>query len=239
MESPTSSEFSINTPTAIIIAGVIIAGAVLLSNGAKTNQTVATAPVQQPQVLAVDISTVKLDNEPFIGNANAPVTMAYWYDYQCPFCQRHEEQTMPQILKEYVDTGKLKIVYKDFQFLGPDSQMLGQYSRAVWEVAPGKFYQWHKAVYDNQGTENTGWATKEKILSITTSVLGTSDTAKVSQLVATKGAEYQKEMDADKTEGAAMGITGTPGTIVGKQLIQGAQPYEVFKSAIDAALTGI
>jgi len=236
MESSTS-KFNISTPTAVIIAGVVIAGAVIFANRFPAQPTAATQP-QQPTAQAADVSKVKIDGEPFIGNANAPVTMAYWYDYQCPFCRRNEEDTMPQIVKNYVDTGKLKIVFKDYQFLGPDSQTLGKFSRAVWEVAPDKFYQWHKAVYDNQGTENTGWATQEKIVSITKGVLGMTDTNKVVQLVASKGDVYQKEMDADKAEGTAMGITGTPSTIIGKQLISGAQPYSVFKQIIDLTLQG-
>lgn len=234
MESSTS-KFTISTPVAIIIAGVIIAGAVIFANRLPAQPATATQP-QQPVAQAADVSKVKIDGEPFIGSPNAAVTMAYWYDYQCPFCQRNEEQTMPQIIKDYVDTGKLKIVFKDYQFLGPDSQTLGKFSRAVWEVAPDKFYQWHKAVYDNQGTENTGWATDAKITSITTSVLGASDTAKVAALVKSNGDEYQKEMDADRAEGTAMGISGTPGAIIGKQLISGAQPYAAFQTAIDAAL---
>lgn len=225
----------ISTPVAIIIAGVIIAGAVIFATKQPATQPIPTNP--QPQApVAVDVSKVKTDGDPFIGSANAPVTMAYWYDYQCPFCQRNEEDTMPEIVKNYVDTGKLKIVFKDYQFLGPDSQTLGQFSRAVWAVTPNKFYQWHKAIYDNQGTENTGWATQSKILSITTSVLGASDTSKVAALVKSNGAAYQKEMDADKAEGAAMGISGTPGAIIGKQLISGAQPYSAFQAAIDVAL---
>jgi protein-disulfide isomerase len=182
------------------------------------------------------ISNVKTDGDPFIGNSNAPVTMAYWYDYQCPFCQKNEEETMPQIVKNYVDTGKVKIVFKDYQFLSEDSQRLGKVSRAVWETVPSKFYQWHKAVYDNQGTENTGWATDAKILSITTGVLGATDAQKVMQLAVKNSGAYQKEMDADKAEGTAMGISGTPGSIIGKQLVSGAQPYPAFQTAIEAAL---
>ena len=145
---------------------------------------------------------------------------------------------MPQIIKDYVDTGKVKIVFKDYQFLGDDSQTLGKVSRAVWETLPSKFYQWHKALYDNSGTENTGWATKDKILSITTGVLGAADAQKVMALAEKNAVAYQNEMDADKAEGAAMGISGTPGTIIGKQLISGAQPYSVFKQMIDLTLQG-
>ena len=234
---PQSSKFNLSPSVSIIIAGVIIAGAVVFTSRQPAPQAAAVATTgQQPAPIAVDISKVKTDGEPFIGNANAPVTMAYWYDYQCPFCQRNEEDTMPQIVKNYVDTGKLKIVFKDYEFLGPDSQTLGQFSRAVWATAPDKFYAWHKAIYDNQGTENTGWATQAKILSITTGVLGAGDTNKVAALVKSNGAEYQKEMDADKAEGSAMGISGTPGAIIGKQLVSGAQPYSAFQAAIDATL---
>lgn len=237
-----SSQNKLSTPIAIIIAGIIIAGAVLW--GTKTNSNAPVAIAQQqaqaqvaPQV-AVDISKVKTDGEPYVGKVDAPVAIAYWFDYQCPFCKQNEETTMPQIVKEYVDTGKVKIVFKDFQFLSEDSQRLGKVARAVWEIAPDKFYQWHKAVYDNQGTENTGWATDAKILSITTSVLGAADAQKAMQLAIKNADTYQKEMDADKAEGGAMGINGTPGTIIGKQLISGAQPYTAFKQAIDLALKG-
>ena len=117
-----------------------------------------------------------------------------------------------------------------------DSQALGQTARAVWDVAPDKFYEWHKAVYDNQGTENTGWATADKIRSITEGVLGTADTNKVLALVKTNGATYQKEMDADKAEGSGFGVTGTPSFIIGKQLIVGAVPYTQLQTAIETAL---
>ena len=236
-----SKKISIPPSLAILIAGVLIAGAVIYSSKDNTRVVALQGAQQQaaaqgaPQI-AVDIRKVKTAGAPFIGNPNAPVTVAYWYDYQCPFCKRNEEATMPQLVTDYVDTGKVKIVFKDYEFLGPDSQTLGQYSRAVWNVAPDQFYKWHKAVFDNQGTENTGWATKEKIQSITSGVLGAAVTSKVTQDVTANGASYQKIIDSDKSEGAQMGITGTPGAIIGTQFISGAQPYASFKKAIDVAL---
>lgn len=224
-------------PIAIVIAGAIIGGALLVGMNNRSSATVSTVP-GQPQAAAqqVDVSNVNTENEPFIGSPNTPVTIAYWYDYQCPFCKQNEETAMPQLVKEYVDTGKVRIVFKDFQFLGDDSQTLGQYARAVWAVAPDKFYRWHKFVYDNQGQENSGWATQVKIRSMTTGVLGATDAATVEQFVKTNATTYQKEMDADKAEGAAFGISGTPGLIIGKQLVEGAQPYAQIKAAVDAAL---
>lgn len=227
-------------PGAILIAGALIAGAIYLNapqgvtGVGATNQPQQAA--QQPAAPAVDISKVKIAGEPFIGNPNAQVTIAEWFDYQCPFCRKFEQESMPQLVNDYVKTGKVKIVFKDFQFLGEDSQTAGLIARAVWEVAPDKFYEWYKAMYDKQDDENSGWGTKADILALTRS-LGI-DTAKVEQLMTSKATEYQKAMDADKAEGGVFGVNGTPSMIIGKQLLVGAEPYSAVKQLIDLALQG-
>jgi protein-disulfide isomerase len=225
----------LSMPVAVVIAGVVIAAAIFASNSAILAPT-TTADPAQPALQAGDVSNIQTDGEPFIGNLTAPVTILYWYDYQCPFCQRHEQTVMLQIIKEYVDTGKVKVVFKDYQFLGPDSQTAGLASRAVWETAPSKFYEWHAAMYDKQDEENSGWGSKADVLALTKTVLGAADASKVEQLLGSNEAAYQSEMDADKAEGSALGVNGTPGTIIGTELISGAQPYTVFKQAIDSAL---
>jgi protein-disulfide isomerase len=237
MDFQSSKQFVLTMPIAVIIAGVAIAGAIVWGNS-KPSGVQTPTPTAPKQGQTADISKVKAAGEPFMGSPNAPVTVAYWFDYQCPFCKQNEETSMPQLITNYVNTGKVKVVFKDFQFLGPDSQALGQAARAVWDVAPGKFYAWHRAIYDNQGKENTGWATQAEITSITKGVLGASDTSKVLALVKTNGAAYQKAMDADKTEGGAFGINATPSFIVGKQLIVGAVPYATLKQAVDTAVAG-
>lgn len=236
MNPETSPAPTLSIPASIILAGVLIAGAVIYNGRQAPATTGTTGDTPAVVAKAADITKVKIDGEPFYGKADAPVVIAYWSDYQCPFCQRHEQQVVSQIVKSYVDTGKAKLVFKDYAFLGEDSQTLGKYSHAVWEAAPDRFYAWHKAIFDNQGQENTGWATKEKIASISSPILGATLLAKVQNLVETKGAEYQTAMDADRAEGSAMGVSGTPGTIIGKQLIPGAYPYDTFKNAIEAVL---
>src|SRR5262249_43602528 len=155
----------------------------------------------------------------------APLTIYYFFDYQCPFCKQNEETAMPSLITDYVNAGKVKIVFKDFAFLGQDSVTLGEWARAVWATDPQKFYNWHKAIYDAQGTENPGWATPAEITSGTTSVLGATETAAAAALVAKNATQYQAEMAADKTEGENAGVTGTPAMVIGDQLSVGAQPY--------------
>ncbi len=91
-------------------------------------------------------------------------------------------------------------------------------------------------MFGKQDNENAGWGNKADILALTKS-LGI-DSAKVEELMSSKAQDYQKAIDADKAEGVLFGIHGTPGTIIGKQLISGAEPFAVFKTAIDQALAG-
>ncbi len=224
-DSYVTKDGSLLFPTSIPLTGTT----------AQANANSQTPPAGSQ---TVDISKVNITGEPYTGNVNAPVVMAFWSDYQCPFCKKVEQEIIPQLVKDYVDTGKLKIVFKDYPFLGVDSQTLAKFSRAVWQVAPAKFYAWNKNMYDNQGTENTGWATQSEIMKLTTSVLGAGDAAKVLALEQSNSDQYQKLLDADKAEGVSFGIQGTPGTIIGKKLISGADVYSSFSGAIDAVLNG-
>ena len=228
---------------AILIAALVIGGAIVYIGGKSSNQANSgdnnqvaggNNQGQQQQQQTVDIKDVKIAGSPFIGNANAPVVMAFWSDYQCPFCKSFDQDAVENAVKDYVNAGKLKIVFKDYAFLGSDSTTAALAARAVWEVAPNKFYDWHKGMMDKQDDENGGWGNKADVLALTAS-LGI-DSVKVGQLMVSKASDYQKLMDADKAEGTSFGINGTPGSIIGKQLISGAQPYAQVKAAIDAVL---
>ena len=229
-------------PVAVIVAGVLIAGGLYFGLAAK-GATPSAGTTGQPQ--AVNVKDVKTDGEPFIGNANAKLTMAYWSDYQCPFCKAVEVGGIPQIpigpsiptlIKDYVDTGKLKIVFKDFAFLGEDSMTAAEYEHAIWKLYPDKFYSWREAMYkaqDEEGDKGFGNATTIDAL---ITKLGGFDVAKIKADVAANKAKYDADIQADTQEGQKFGIQGTPGFIVGKQSIDGAQELAAFKQAIDSQL---
>ncbi len=199
-----------------------------------TKATLNFAPAQ-PKSLAVNITKVKTVGEPFIGNSQAPVTLALWFDYQCPFCKRFDENTMSAVISNYVKKGKVKIVFKDFSFLGGDSQTAALIGRAVWQAAPSHFYAWYQAMYNKQDRENSAWGKQVDILALTKTIPGI-DINKVKQLLATKSDQYRQEIAADKAEGIAFGINGTPALIVGQRLVFGAQPYSAIKQLIDLQL---
>lgn len=237
LAQPPQQKQALTVPAAIIVAGALIAIAVFAGLSRGTPLQPKVAPEQQQQAtIPVDIKKVKTQGDAFVGNPNAPVTVAYWFDYQCPFCKRFEDDSITQIMKEYVATGKVKLVFKNYQFLGPDSMVAGLASEAVWEMAPDKFYTWHEAMFAKQDDENGGWGNKADILALTKTTLGAETAEKVENLMASKEAEYTKLMDEDKNEGTGFGINGTPGAIIGKTLVQGAQPYASVKKLIDAEL---
>ncbi|HVB20227.1 MAG TPA: thioredoxin domain-containing protein [Candidatus Paceibacterota bacterium] len=232
METTENSKF---LPIAVVAAGLLIAGAVVW-NGSHP------APAGSPQAgtapsVAVDIKNVKTDGEPFIGQANAPVTVAEWSDYQCPFCKQFELNTLPQIIADYVNAGKVKVVFKDFQFLGPDSQVDAEYARAVWALYPAQFSEWRTAFYSQEPQENSLSAADNLafILKVTGSVSGI-DVNKIKADVAANQSTYDATINADKTEAANFGIQATPSFVIGTQMIAGAYPYATFQAAIETAL---
>jgi protein-disulfide isomerase len=222
-------------PIAVIIGCLFIAGAVIW-NGSHSSPT-GTTPTATGTAPTVDIKNVKTDGEPFIGSQNAPVTIAEWSDYQCPFCKQFEVTTLPQIIQNYVNDGKVKVVFKDFTFLGPDSMVDAEYARAVWELYPAQFAAWRTALFNQEPQENSLSVADNLafVLKVTGSVSGI-DASKVTAAVTANQTAYDAAINADKTEGANFGITATPSFIIGTQIIAGAYPYATFQSAIDALL---
>lgn len=219
------------TPIAVLLGAVILALAYVYGGGVREN----TGTGQEPSA-TVDINDVKTENAPYVGDVNAPVTMAIWFDYQCPFCKLFDEDAIAQVYTDYVLTGKVKVVFKDFQFLGEDSNTAAAFGRAMWELYPDKYYAWYQAMYGAQDDEgDRGFGDLTSIQTLTKTLEGI-DVDKVTALMNAKKAEFMAAVQADRTEGASLGVNGTPAVIIGTQLFAGAQPYEVIKAAIDAEL---
>lgn len=217
-------------PVAVVVAGLLIAGAVLWnSSRPAAGPGEAAAP-------KVNIKDVKTDGNPFIGKMDAPTTIAVWGDFRCSFCKKFELETLPEIVTNYVDTGKVKIVFMDFAFLGNDSVTSALYGRSIWKLYPSQYVAWRTAMYEAQGPEGVqGFGTAASLDKLNATISGI-DAAKVAVDVQTNGNIYKAEIDANKAEGQKVGINATPSFVIGMQVIQGAYPYANFKAAIDEAL---
>jgi protein-disulfide isomerase len=220
------------TPIAVVVGALIIAGAFAFGQGGVPTGDQG----KQPQAVKVNIKDVKTAGSPFIGEANAPVTLAVWFDYQCPFCKKFDQDVIAQLHENYVKTGKLKIVFKDFSFLGEDSTVAAEFARALWDAYPDRYYEWNQAMFVAQDDEgDKGFGDLESIKTLTAKIPGI-DVAKVTKLMTDKKAQYDTAIAADRTEAQALGINGTPSVIVGTTLLSGAQPYASVAPVIDALL---
>src|SRR3990167_8800762 len=193
--TPTTDRSALFLPVSIIIAGLLVGGGLYfgLANSGSLGQGGTESPA-----IAVDIKDVNIDGDPYIGKVDAKVVLAYWFDYQCPFCKAVDvggipeipiEPAMPTLVKDYVETGKLKIVFKDYAFLGPDSTTAALYKHAVWDLYPDTFYEWHEAMFHAQDEEHGGFGNEESILELIRGISGL-DAGRLQQDVAANRDTY-------------------------------------------------
>jgi len=221
------------TPIAILLAGIIVAVALAFGHG-STNTNTQQAQNGAP---SVNVKDIKTDGDPYIGDKNAPNTMVLFYDYQCPFCKQFEQGVSPKLFDNYVKSGKLRIVFKDFQFLGNDSMDAAVFGRALWESQPDKFYPWYVAMFNAQDEEgDQGFGDLASVEKLAATIPGL-DVAKVDALVKSKRKTYEQAITEDRSEGAALGVNGTPSIVVGTQLLTGMSPDQ-FYAAITSVLDG-
>ncbi len=201
--------------------------------GAATTPT--TAPTQQPTAptgpsgpTAVNVTVGP--NDPIKGNPNAKIAVVEFADFQCPFCERFFKDAEPQIIKDYVDTGKVKFVYKNLAFLGKESTDAA--NAAFCAKEQNKFWEYHDKLYNSQQGENQGAFAIDKLKAFAVS-LGLNSAQFNSCLDSQK---YSSKIQADMAEANKNGFNSTPSVAVGTTPIIGAQPYAQFKAAIEVEL---
>lgn len=207
----------------LVYAANIMAGNVVIgTEGAGTQQP----QPQEQQQQEGNIVQVSADDDPMKGNANAPVTIIQFSEFQCPFCGRFAKDTLPSIQKDYIDTGKVKFVYRDF-IVHSTSRIAQIASECADEQ--GKYWEYHDKLFENQG------ALDSDSLKSYASELGLNAAQFNSCLDSEK---YGSEVDKDTNDGRTAGVSGTPSFFINGKKVVGAQPYEVFKQEIEAALAG-
>ncbi|MGI5898194.1 MAG: DsbA family protein [Candidatus Dojkabacteria bacterium] len=247
---------TLGVPIAIIIAALIIAGVVWMTNSKRNttslgNESKSGTVTQDSGSKETENSetntnsdsssskgvSARVDNDPFLGDrSKAKVAVVEFSDATCSYCQRHEDQTLPEIKKNYVDTGKVIYVFKEWP--------RGDNGSLTYEIAEGGM-----CVYDQKGSEVFAEYHKEafnitNIAGIKTLATKLGVDVKAFEKCMEDG-KFVDDLDSDRTEGKKVGVSGTPGFVVGKldaegnvtgELIPGAYPYSTFQSAIDKYL---
>jgi len=202
--------------------------------------TIAPQPVQQPAQPSVpQIIQVSLDDDPFKGNENAPVTIVEFSDFQCPFCGRFYEQTLPSIIENYVDTGKVKFVYRDLPLDSIHPNARPVHIAAECADEQGKFWGYHDMLFDNQS--EWGRLPAADLQSTLTKYASDLGLESASFEACLESDAIADEVNKDTLDAARYGATGTPAFFIGNEKdgfikLSGAQPYPAFQAAIDAHL---
>jgi len=177
---------------------------------------------------AANVVQIDLEDDAVKGSANAPVTIVEFSDYECPFCGRHYTDTLPKIISNYVDTGKVKIVFKDFPLdFHPNAQKAAEAAECAGEQ--GKYWEMHDELFDNKinyGIDNLKQYAKNIGL----------NSGKFDKCL--DSGDMADEVKADLSAGQGYGVSGTPANFVNGKLISGACPYSAFQDAIEAELEG-
>ena len=179
------------------------------------------------------LSTAKLigGGSPIIGDSDAPITILEWGDYQCTFCYKFHQNTLGIINEDFIKTGKVKLVFKDFPLNGPDSILAAEASYCAHDQK--KYWQYHDELYQNWGGERTGWITRESLEKFANSInLNLNDFN-----TCIDEHKYQNKVISLYEFGKEVGIDATPSFLIFNDQkiikIRGNQPLEVFLKTFD------
>lgn len=235
----------------ILLSSLIISGGILASGGRfqKTSNFGLTGVAQSPRNEAPQAPQpsnppsepveVSVDNDPVLGDKNAPLTLIEFSDYECPFCKRSFTDLLPELKKTYIDTGKVKLVYRDFP-LSFHANAQKEAEAAECARSQGNdatYFKFHDQIFTETTAGGTGLALTQ--LPVIAKNLGLN----VNQFEqCLDSGRFTDEVAKDTADGTAAGVSGTPSWIIGTsskdgqvegQLIVGAQPFSTFKVVID------
>jgi len=171
------------------------------------------------------------NGSPIMGDSNAPITVLEWGDYQCTFCYKFHENTLDIINDDFIKTGKVKLVFKDFPLNGPDSLLAAEASYCAEDQE--KYWKYHDELYKNWGGERTGWITRESLdrFAVTVGL----DLVEFNTCLDEH--KYQNRVITLHEFGKEIGIDATPSFLVFNDQkiikIRGNQPLEVFLKTFD------
>jgi protein-disulfide isomerase len=184
------------------------------------------------KILAADESSGEVRQSNTMGDPNAPVHIIEYGDFQCPYCLKFWTETEPQMIKEYVNTGKVYFEFRAFPIIGPESVLAAEGAYCAGDQ--NKFWEYHDTLFLNWTGENVGDFTTEKLTQYA-EVLGLNMADFKSCLNTEK---YKSKVEQDKAEGEANGVSATPTFFINGSKVEGSQPFSVLKDLIEQALNG-
>lgn len=166
-----------------------------------------------------------------LGDPDAPVALVVFSDYRCPFCAKFSRDTEPELVKRYVDAGKLRIEWRDYPIFGTQSMSAARAGRAAAEQ--GKFWEFNRTVYAAAPERSKADLTDDELIAFARQA-GVPDIDRFT--AGMRGTTFDAAINADLAQGAGIGVPSTPAFLINDVPLLGAQPTEDFVRAIDGAL---
>ncbi|MBP9718580.1 DsbA family protein [Candidatus Gracilibacteria bacterium] len=201
--------------------------------------TPPTPEAQEPKLVSKKLSEADMaklsDDDPSWGEANAPITMVEFSDFQCPYCSKYYDLVMPQITENYINTGKVRLIFRDFPLTELHPQAVTASHVADCALAQDKFQAMHDMLFAKQKE----WSGNEKGMEVFQSFakklgMNVKDYDKCME-----DQVYLDEIKNDLVFGVSAGVNSTPSFFINGKLVEGALPYEnFFKLIFEAELAG-
>lgn len=205
--------------------------AIPITIGIVTGMFLAFYPQSEDDSKLFTKSKLIQNGSPIMGDPSAPITILEWGDYQCTFCYKFHQNTLDTIKQDFIETGKAKLVFKDFPLNGPDSILAAEAAYCAQDQE--KYWQYHDEIYKNWKGERTGWITRESLDRFATSV--NLDLDKFNMCLDEH--KHLERVNQLHEFGKEIGIDATPSFLVFNNekiiKIRGNQPLEVFLKSLD------
>lgn len=222
--------------TTVTLGVVVVAVVGIMAQTSRQNPTQTNTASPAPAATAASRSPlaqlVRRDpgDPAAIGPVDAPVVLIEYADFTCKYCAAFARQTLPTLLTQYVERGKLRIEWRDAPVLSQNSVTTAIAARAA--ARQNLFWEYYEALYARTFAGNADWSRKE-LIDIAASVDKLDLTAFTKAL---DDPEVTRTVQKEAATSQALGVTGTPTFVLGDQVVNGAQPIEVFRQLIDTHL---
>lgn len=191
-----------------------------------------------PEVAGLVGASIPTENEPSMGSSSAKVTIMEISDYHCPFCKRQTQQTFPQLVNDYVKTGKVQFVFVDYPIAQLHPTAARSHEAAICAGEQGKYWEMHVSLFNS--------AVAKDDAALLTQAKGVGLDVNAFRACLTSG-RHTDSVQASVKRMEGLGISGTPMTVIGLtpapgqplkvvKYVYGAMPYSAFKEAIDSVL---
>lgn len=224
---------SLSVPISIVIAGVIVAAAIIFTNkggiGISSNApgNNQQSPYSKEEIKAAEELLTIRDGDYVLGSANAPVTIIEFGDFECPFCAKFHNEARKNIIDSYVKTGKAKVVWRHFPIssIHPEAESASIASECAGEQ--GKFWEMHDLLFG--GTQELG-------AKAYTAYAGSLKLNMAQFQGCVDQQKYVQKVRDEFNKGTMLGVSGTPTFFINGVQLVGAQPFSAFEQVIDSIL---